>query len=482
MKSSNSGEIKNFAYNSIILTVSNVILKAANFLFLPLYTRYLTPAELGISDTITNFTAFILPLLVCGFDSAFSVFYFDKEDSDRYKKVFNTVQFLMMRISWLTLVFVLLARPISVFLFGNVDYIVAIDVALLGMAFNIWMLAYSLHIRMQGRMAVIGVVNIITSLIMLLLNVFFVVVMKMGYFSLILSTTIAHAVQLILFLLTGHIKLEKQYYDKVLLQKMFKYALPMLPITIVNWVLSLSDRYIVLFYCGESAVGLYGIAQRFVTVLNIVVSSVTTAFTTFAFVNICNKDADEKYIKILNYVYLLLIIIVFSISCFAETIIRIMTDESYYTSYLLLQPLMFGQLCYCVSTIIGYGFAYVKKSNYFIIPSSVAAILNLALNILFIPKYGTYAATITTFVGYLAMMYITYLCANRLYPCKYEIRKISIVLFLEYMLARAVRDQNLVLQVIAWIAGLSIIIMVFWKSIKEVSLAAKGILQRREKV
>ena len=120
MKSSNSGEIKNFAYNSIILTVSNVILKAANFLFLPLYTRYLTPAELGISDTITNFTAFILPLLVCGFDSAFSVFYFDKEDSDRYKKVFNTVQFLMMRISWLTLVFVLLARPISVFLFGNV--------------------------------------------------------------------------------------------------------------------------------------------------------------------------------------------------------------------------------------------------------------------------------------------------------------------------------------------------------------------------
>ena len=149
---------------------------------------------------------------------------------------------------------------------------------------------------------------------------------------------------------------------------------------------------------------------------------------------------------------------------------------------ILLQPLMFGQLCYCVSTIIGYGFAYVKKSNYFIIPSSVAAILNLALNILFIPKYGTYAATITTFVGYLAMMYITYLCANRLYPCKYEIRKISIVLFLEYMLARVVRDQNLVLQVIAWIAGLSIIIMVFWKSIKEVSLAAKGILQRREKV
>lgn len=475
----NSVEIKNFAYNSVILTISNVILKAANFLFLPVYTKYLTPAELGVSDTVTNFTAFILPLLICGFDSAFSVFYFDKEDPVRFKKVFNTVQFVMMRISAIVIIFAILARPISEILFGSDDYVIAIDIALLGVILNLWMLAYSLHIRMQGRMVVIGVVNIITSLTMLLLNIFFVVVMKMGYFSLILSTTIAYAVQCILFWALGKIRLEKGYYDKILLRKMLRYALPMVPITVVNWVLSLSDRYIVLFYWGEASVGLYGIAQRFVTVLNIVVSSVNIAFTTFAFANVDNEDANVKYIKILNYVYLLLIIVVFSISCFAETIIKIMTDASYYSSYKLLQPLLFGQLCYCVSTIIGYGFAYVKKSNYFIIPTSIAAMLNLVLNILFIPRYGVYAATVTTFIGYLTMMYITYFCANKLYPCRYEIKKISIVLFLEYVLAGVVRDQVFIFQVFIWILGLIIIAVAFSKSIKELYMSLKGVLQRR---
>ncbi len=34
--------IGQFVSGSIVLTLSNVIIKAANFLFLPLYTRYLS--------------------------------------------------------------------------------------------------------------------------------------------------------------------------------------------------------------------------------------------------------------------------------------------------------------------------------------------------------------------------------------------------------------------------------------------------------
>ena len=62
---------------TIVLAISNVVLKALNFFLLPLYTSYLTPAELGMNDTITNFTSLIYTILVLSFDGAYSAFYYD---------------------------------------------------------------------------------------------------------------------------------------------------------------------------------------------------------------------------------------------------------------------------------------------------------------------------------------------------------------------------------------------------------------------
>ena len=89
--------IGQFVSGSIVLTLSNVIIKAANFLFLPLYTRYLSSEELGISDLISNLTAFIAPLLIWGFDSAFSAFYYDEDSDVHRERVFNTAFFFFLR-------------------------------------------------------------------------------------------------------------------------------------------------------------------------------------------------------------------------------------------------------------------------------------------------------------------------------------------------------------------------------------------------
>ena len=54
----------NFIKGSAILVLANMMIKAINFFLLPLYTKYLTPTELGISDAITNVTAILLPVLM----------------------------------------------------------------------------------------------------------------------------------------------------------------------------------------------------------------------------------------------------------------------------------------------------------------------------------------------------------------------------------------------------------------------------------
>ncbi len=103
-----------------------------------------------------------------------------------------------------------------------------------------------------------------------------------------------------------------------------------------------------------------------------------------------------------------------------------MTEKSYHSSYKLIGPLLFGKLFYTLSSILGYGFAYAKKSKYFLYPSFIGMVLNVILNIILIPLYGGYAAAITTLIGYGVMMLVTYYLAQKVYPCPYEMKKIII--------------------------------------------------------
>ena len=85
-----------FVRGSIILTVSNLLIKATNFFLLPLYTSYLSPDQLGVSDSIVSLMSIVTPLLVVAFDSAFGAFYYE-EDNDLYKKkIFNTTFFFLL--------------------------------------------------------------------------------------------------------------------------------------------------------------------------------------------------------------------------------------------------------------------------------------------------------------------------------------------------------------------------------------------------
>ena len=122
MSSYNTNNIKELAKGSSILVLSNVILKAIQFFLLPLYTRYLTPGQLGISDTITSFTSFLFPLLVMAFDSAFSAFYYERPEADHKDRVFSTVFFFMAVQSAIPILMTFGSTGISDILFGNSEY------------------------------------------------------------------------------------------------------------------------------------------------------------------------------------------------------------------------------------------------------------------------------------------------------------------------------------------------------------------------
>jgi O-antigen/teichoic acid export membrane protein len=464
--SHDGGRLKAFVQGSAILVASNIVLKAINFFLLPLYTKYLTPEMLGISDMVTMLTGLLLPLLVMGMDSAYSAFYYDQEPG-RERCVFNTSAAFLLGVSLIPLVGCLFARPLAQLLFGGAEYALAIALALCSVSINLWFMPFSLELRLQNRMALFGTINVTASLLMVGLNILFVSVIQVGAYALIVSSAIVQLCQYILYRLLSHERYARVYFDRGLLKKMLRYALPLLPTSIVMWVLTLSDRYVLLYSCGEAEVGLYGIGSRFVTLLNVIISGVTMAYTTFAFGSKNEEGTKENYAKILNVLYLFLAAACFTISLFGKEIITLMADSTYQTAYLSLRDMMFAQLIYGLSTITSYGIYFEKKSKYAFFSAAAAAAVNLGLNIWLIPQYGFEAAAATTLVGYIILFSMNYIAAQKLYPCPFGIKRIGISCIALYVVALLGESRSLTVKVGVWLACAAIVLFLFRDVLRE---------------
>lgn len=444
--------ISGFIKGSSILVLSNISLKAINFFLLPLYTSDLTPKMIGISDSVTTLMGILFPLLTMGLDSAFSAFYFEKEDPRRSEKVFSTLTILFLLLGLFPLLLMPAARAVSSLLFHTPEYSYIIRFALFSVSFNLWYLPFSLELRLKNKMFLFGLSNVIASLSMVLLNVLFVSVLHLGESALILSTMIVHAENLVLLLLFVKKLPERALFDSDLMKKMLGFSIPLVPMSLMLWVLSLSDRYILLHFHGEAAVGLYGIGLRFTNLMNVVISAVSMAYTTFAFSSKEDKDAKRNYYFIFSIESFVLISVAFTVGLFGEEIVRLMTAEAYSSSYLALRDLMFSQAFFAMTSIVGYGIYFEKKSVYSLVAVTAGALLNLGLNLALIPRYGISAAAFTTLLGYALNFSLTLFFSEKLYPCDYGQKRVLIILLLLYAVCFAAIRASLWVKLLVWIA------------------------------
>lgn len=439
-----------FVKGSAILILSNMIIKGINFLLLPLYTKYLTPELLGVSDTITTLTSMVFPLLVMGLDGGFSAFYFDERTVTHQKKVFNTVWFTLLIAGVVPILLACMSKPISVLMFGTPDYMFLVGIAMVSVSMNLWYLPFSIYVRMENRMTVFAVINFIASLSMILLNVLFLSVFEIGVYALISSTVAINLIQLVLYLMLGKILPQKSFYDSKLIKPMLKYSLPLVPNVVAVWILNMSDRYIILHFCGEWDVGLYGIAARCATVISFIANGVYMAYTTYAYDKKDDADAPKQYARILNAFNFAILLVCFTGSIFGKEIVLLMTEDSYSSAYLMVAPLLFSQLLYGINTIVGYAIGFVKKSKYILLATSFGAVVNVVLNILLIPQFGAVAAAYTTLISFFLMTAMTYVISQKLYHVEYSTAKVVLSIAVTFAIVLFTQEMGFAVKIGAW--------------------------------
>lgn len=124
--------------------------------------------------------------------------------------------------------------------------------------------------------------------------------------------------------------------------------------------------------------------------------------------------------------------------------IKLMTRPAFYPSIPLIPILAFayifrGLYCFAANSIF-----FAEKTKLIPVITVIAALVNVACNIIFIPKFGIFAAAWVTAISHLVTFILAYYFSALNFPIKYPWRNMintSIIFFLVYATARVLNNM-----------------------------------------
>lgn len=389
---------KNLISNTLILGAGTFASKVIVLFMMPLYTLWLSPEEFGIADIVSQTANMIIPVACIGICEG--IFRFTL-DGDRRETVFSTGICTLAVGTAVTFA----VLPVLT-LFEVLDGYVLLIGAYVACA-NIHS-ACAQYIRAQGKTTLFALQGIINTALIVVLNIFFLSVFSLGSLGYVLSVIIGDLTVTVIIVLVS--KLYRDFsvkrFDKAVFSEMLRYSLPCVPSTMLWLITSVSDRYIVNYYCDMSATGLYAASYKIPTLLTLVGTVFIEAWQFSAV-----KDATEEerstffgnvYKFYLSFVFLAASLLIGGAKIFTD----ILLADSYYDSWEFVPVLVAATVFSVLTSFMGSVYFLEKKSVLSMLTAMAAALINIVLNFIMIPTHGAFGAAVATLVSYLAVFVI----------------------------------------------------------------------------
>lgn len=254
-------------------------------------------------------------------------------------------------------------------------------------------------------------------------------------------------------------KINKNYYKYAL-----ALSLPLVPHLLSMTILASSDKIMITKIIGAEKTAIYSIGYIIANIITILIDSLNKAWTPW-FLDTLKTGERVIIKKVTNYYYIIFIVIITVILFIAPEILIILGGEKYSTAIELIPPFLVGGLFQFLYTLYVQFEFFEKKMKYVAIATTIAAISNVGLNIIFIPKFGFIAASYTTLISYMILFLIHYKVVKNLgYINVIEKKELIIgILFMFFLMtiSKFLYNTFLLRYIIILILGSSIIYIAY---------------------
>lgn len=417
-------KIKIVVKHTFIYGLGTFTSRAIGFLLIPVYTRYLSTADYGALSIISITLSILVIFVTMGVGSSFFICYFNSDaEYDRSKFVSMALMFLNITSLAVALIVVAFARRASFIVFKTENYTYVFMLIGLTLFFgNAKIIPLSLF-RVRDESAKYTLFSLFSFLANLIFNIYLVVVAKRGMIGVLEGGMVSYA---LIWLVT--IPVVFRYFSLrfslLKLWDLLRLGIPLMPAVLMNWVLTLSDRYFLQHFSTLHETGLYDLGYRFGSIASVlIIDPFSLAWATLMFTIARGKMPKETFATILTYLFGILMLVWLGISILAKDAIRIMADPKFIDAYKVVPLVTLSYVLYGLYYFWTFGPALKNRTKDYPYVTACAAIAHLLLNFLLIPFYGMIGAAISTVIGYLIMSLVMLVVCNRFYFVQYEYKR-----------------------------------------------------------
>lgn len=462
--------------NTIIFAIGTFSSKVLVFLMLPFYTNILSTGEYGTVDALINVGQLMIPIASVGINNA--VIRFGLENSVDRKSVFSSGLYTIL-IGFVCLAVV--SPVLRYFMDFMAGYTVAVLAFVLASSLRTLCIQFALSMGYNKMYAANGIGNTFFNVLLniLLLPHFRV----MGY---LLANIIADlALGLLMFVLAK----EHRYLlppfssrmDRGLSRRMRKYAIPLVPQTVCQWIINMSDRYLIIFFISTEANGLYAAANKIPNILLIVANLFADAWQISAVKESDPKEQVDFFSKVLGAYSSIAFIGSSGLIMISKFVMTFMVGKDFFISWQFIPILTLATTFGLLSTFLASVYMLKLRSKNSMVTTMICAIVNIVLNCILIPImgkispfYGALGAGIATFISYLVLFLIRAFNTQRYLKIRWNIQKTvcSIgILFVQAMV--------MTLQLPLWYIFVpALFLLLFFVNARDILLSVNKLLRR----
>ena len=403
--------------NTFIFAVGTFSSKVLVFLLMPLYTNVLSEEQFGMVDLMVQVGNFLLPIVSCGIINGIIRFGLDKY----YKKsdVFTT-GFLTVFAGFGIL---LLLEP----LLSNIPYLKENTFLI-----YIFVLMSSLRslcsqfVRAKGYVKLYALDGILSTATTIFFNVLYLVVLKWGINGYMLAMISADTLSSIfLFYLAGlRHYLHFRRLNLSTAREMLRYSVPLIPNSIFWWINNMASRYLIAWFLGAQANGLFAVAYKIPTIIVLMSNIFMDAWQMSAV-----SDTSSKRSSFFTHVFLcyqaLICTAASGLILFSKVITKILVSDAFYPSWKFIPFLLLSTVFSCMSTFLGSVYMVEKKSILNFITTGIGALVNVGLSFFLIQTdLQANGAAVATFISYLLVFLLRVVDTRRFLPMKFHFSRL----------------------------------------------------------
>ena len=375
-------------------------------ILLPIFTKILGASDYGIWAFVLVTIAVFEPFIILGLNSAILRFLASKTKEEVVQGLITVV------------IIVLIAGVIaSCFLFFISDILASVILkdpsssSVIKIA-SPYILLTALNSIILGSFRVFGMIKKYAVIVIFKTGleiglIAYFVISGFGIVGAILASIAVSIISLITMLLVifSHSGVARPNFS--LLKPYLLFGLPLIPISLAQFVIEISDRYVVGYFLGVEKVGIYSAAYN-IGVIPVVFSTYLVYVLGPTVYDLYDKGKVDKVKMYLSYSwkYLMMLSIpsAFGLSILARPLLTTMTTSNFVSDGIYIVPLVsFSIVFWAVEQIFGVSILLFKRRKIFVIAFVVASVVNLVLNIILVPHWGLIAAAITTLTAYIIL-------------------------------------------------------------------------------